>query len=88
MLPDALDPSDLRFLALVALGVVVILALLIARLVQKMVLKVVLIGFLAGVGVYVWSERAALDDCRTDCACSFAGFDVDLTGLYGCPPPS
>ena len=86
MLPDALDPSDLRTVALVAMGVVVVLAFLVARMVQKMVLKVILFGILAGVGVYAWSERAALDDCRADCACSFAGFDVDPTD-FGCPPP-
>ena len=83
MLPDTLDPSDLRTVALVVIGVAVVLALLVARMVQKMVLKVVLIGILAGVGVYAWSQRAAMSDCIPQCACSFAGFEVDLE-KYGC----
>ena len=81
-MPESLDPSDLRTIALVGIGVVVVLWLLVLRMVQKMVLKVVFLGALAGVGVYLWSQRSALDDCRATCACTFAGFDVDVPG---CP---
>lgn len=82
MLPDALDPATLRTVALAAIVVVLVLAFLVMRMVQKMVLRVVLIGALAGLGVYAWSERASLEDCRADCACTFAGFEVDVPG---CP---
>lgn len=80
MLPESLDPSTLRTVALVAIVVVVVLALLVMRMVQKMVLRVVLVGALAGLGVYAWSQRASLEDCRAECSCTFAGFDVDVPG--------
>jgi hypothetical protein len=84
MLPESLDPSTLRTIALGALVVIAALAFLVVRFVQKMVLRVVLIGALAGLGLYVWSERASLDECRRTCACSIAGFDVQVPG---CPKP-
>lgn len=83
-MPDSLDPSTLRTVALVAVAVVVVLALLVLRMVQKMVLKVVFLGALAGIGIYVWSQRAELEHCRRDCACSFLGFEVDRSAIPGC----
>jgi hypothetical protein len=85
MLPKSLDPDTLRTVALVALAVLAVLALLIIRVVQKMVLKVVFLGMLAGLGVFVWYERANLSDCAKTCACSVAGFDVQVPR---CPTPS
>lgn len=82
MLPETLDPSTLRTVALVSIVVIVVLALLVLRLVQKMVLRVVLVGALVGLGTYAWSQRASLDDCRAECSCTFAGFEV---AVPGCP---
>ena len=84
-MPESLDPSTLRTIALVAVAVVVVLGFLVMRMVQKMVLKVVFLGALAGIGVYAWSQRAALDDCRTTCACSFAGVELESGSIPGCP---
>jgi hypothetical protein len=84
VLPEALDPSTLRAVAVGAVVVAAVLALLVLRFVRKMVVRVVLLGALAGVGIYAWSQREALEDCRADCACSFAGFDVQVPG---CPDP-
>lgn len=83
MLPESIDPAMLRTVALVAIAVVALLAVFVLRMVQKMVLRVVLLGALAGVGLYAWSERAQLDDCRTSCPCTFAGFEVDVPGCNG-----
>ena len=83
-MPESLDPSTLRTIALVAIGVIVVLAFLVMRMVQKMVLKVVFLGALAGIGVYLWSQRAELEQCRVDCACSFAGFDIESDAIPGC----
>jgi hypothetical protein len=84
MLPKSLDPDALRTIAVVALVVLLVLAFLVMRMVQKMVLKVVFLGFLAGLGVFVWYERANLADCVPQCACSVAGFDVQVDD---CPLP-
>ena len=83
-MPDSIDPSTLRTAALVGIGVIVLLAFLVLRMVKKMVFRVIFLGALAGVGVYLWSQRAELEDCKATCACSFAGFDVDVPG---CPDP-
>ena len=81
MLPESFDPSALRTMVAVAVGVIVVLALLVMRLVQKMVLKVVFLGALAGLALYVWSERPpSVDECRATCACTFAGFDLQVPG--------
>jgi hypothetical protein len=80
MLPKSLDPDALRTVALVALAVLVVLALVVMRAIQKMVLKVIFLGILAGIGVFVWYERAELADCRPNTTCRVAGFDVQVPG--------
>lgn len=84
MLPKSLDPDTLRTGALVVVGVIVVVAFLVMRMVQKMVLKVIFLGLLAGIGVFVWYERAELADCRPGATCRVAGFDVQVPG----PPPA
>lgn len=78
MLPESLDPDTLRTVALGVVVVVVVAAFLVLRLVRRMVVKVVLLGALAGAGVYAWSQRVELSDCVPTCACTFAGFDVEV----------
>jgi hypothetical protein len=84
MLPESLDPSDLRTIALIVVVVAAVVALMVMRFIQKMVLRVILIGALAGVGVFAWAQRAELQECVPDCACTFFGFDVQVPG---CPDP-
>lgn len=84
MLPESLDPSDLRTVALVVVVLAALVALLVVRFIQKMVLRVILVGALAGVGVFAWAQRSELQECVPDCACTFFGFDVQVPG---CPSP-
>lgn len=90
VLPESLDPDVLRHVALGSLGFFAVVAFLVLRLVQKIVLRIVLLGALAGFGLYVWTERADLDECRRTCTCTFAGFDVQVPGCKetGVPLPS
>lgn len=78
MLPKSLDPATLRTVAIVALVALVLFGFLVLRMVQKMVLRVILLGLLAGIGVFVWAQRAALADCAKTCDCRFAGKDVQV----------
>lgn len=84
VLPESFDPNALRNVALVVLAALAVLAFLVVRMVQKMVVRVVVVGLLAGLAVYVWYERDELGECNETCACSVAGFDVQVPG---CPPP-
>jgi hypothetical protein len=84
MLPESLDPSDLRTIALVVVVVVALVALMVMRFIQKMVLRVILIGALAGIGITAWWQRAELQDCVPECACTFFGMDVPLDSIPGC----
>jgi uncharacterized membrane protein YccC len=83
MLPKSLDPDTLRTAALVSLVVLAVVAVLVLRFVQKMVLRVVFLGLLVGIGVFVWWERDSLRQCVPTCACSVAGYTVQVPG---CPP--
>lgn len=85
MLPKSLDPEVLRNVAVGALVVQAILAVLVLRFVRKMVVRVVFLGALAGLALFAWYQRAELKECVPDCACSFAGYDVQTPG---CPSPS
>jgi hypothetical protein len=78
MLPKSFDPDTLRTVALVTIAVLVVVAFLVMRAIQKMVLKVIFLGILAGIGVFVWYERAELADCRPGTTCRVAGFDVQV----------
>jgi hypothetical protein len=88
MLPEALDPDALRTIVLVALGTVAVVTFLVMRMIQKVVLKIVLVGALAGLGTYLWSERADLDDCRQKCPCTFASFEVQVPWCKETVPPA
>lgn len=78
MLPEALDPSTLRTVALVALVVLAVLVFLVVRFVQKVVLRLVVVGMLVIVGIGVWVQRAELSTCRTTGSCTFFGQDVQV----------
>ena len=80
MLPDWLDPSTLRDVALLALIAFAVTALLILRFVQKMVARVVLIGLVGALSLAIYSQRVALADCAETCDCTFFSFDVEVPG--------
>ena len=82
MLPDWLDPSTLRDVALLTLIAFGVTAVLILRFIQKVVIRVVLIGLLGALSLAIYSQRAALADCADKCQCTFFSFDVDVPG---CP---
>ena len=85
MLPKNLDPDALRNIGIGALVVIVLVAFIVLRFVQKMVFRVVLLGFLAGIGVFVWWERDNLQHCVPKCSCSLAGYTVQVPN---CPTPT
>ena len=91
-----LDPDQVKTGAIVALAVLVVIAFLVMRFIQKLVFKAILIVGLVAVGVGIYSQRDALDECQrrvrsgeivTDekpCKCDFAGFEITVPQ---CTPP-
>jgi uncharacterized membrane protein len=93
----AADIDLFRNGALVAIGVLVLLALLVMRFVTKMIFKLVFLGVLVAAGLFIYSQRNDLDDCQrrlrniTDpeerCACEFAGFEVTVPACEALTEP-
>lgn len=92
IVPDWLDSEALRDGAVVALGLLGVLAALVVRFVSRMVARVVLLGAIAGLAAFVWFSRAELGECAQTCECQLLGFDVEVPtcrdkGTFR-PPPS
>jgi hypothetical protein len=85
MLPKSLDPDALRQIAAFIIIILVIVAGLVLWVVQKMVMKVVVLGFLIGIGVFVWYQRDALQDCGPpNCSCKVLKWHVEPSKIPGC----
>lgn len=76
--PEVITPDNARWIALVAVAIVVVGMFLVVRFVQKLVLKAVLVGLLALVGLGLWVQRAELGDCVETCDCRLFLFDVEV----------
>jgi hypothetical protein len=92
----AIEPDQLETGAIVAIVVFAVLALLVIRFIQKLVLKLIIVVVLVAAGIFVYSQRDALDDCQRQvraqptiadvtnpderCTCDFAGYEVKVPG--------
>lgn len=78
MLPDWLDVDMLRFLALVSVGLLVLLAVFSGWVLKKTMFRALSLLVCVGLGFGVWWYRDRLDECRVTCSCSFLGYDVPV----------
>lgn len=65
-------------IAVIAIGILVLLAVTFAFLVKQVVGKIVAVLALCALAVAVYLQRDALTDCAQDCSCSFFGLDVEI----------
>jgi len=63
----------------------VLLALLVVRLVVKTMTRFILLGTLLLLTLFVYVERANIQQCTQTCECSVAGYDVELPGCDPAP---
>jgi hypothetical protein len=62
----------------IAIGVLVVLSVLVIRLVTHTVVRLVLVVLIAGVGVFVYVNRAELERCAETCECKIREREVDV----------
>jgi len=79
-LPDWLDPSTLRDVALLTILAFGLTAIMIIRFVQRVAVRVVLIALLGALSLAIYTQRTALADCADECECTFFAFDVEVPG--------
>lgn len=73
-----LDPETLRWLLLLPIGLVAAGLYLVVRFVGKFLARIALVVVLAGLGVSLWMQRAALADCVETCECTMFGRAVQI----------
>ncbi len=78
MIPDSIDPGQLRTIVIFVILALIVVMFLVVRFVQKLVMKGVMLAVLAGLGVALWAQRADLGDCAETCSCSLFGQDVEI----------
>lgn len=78
MIPDSIDPDQLRTILVVVVLVLLVGTFLVIRFVQKLVMKGVMLVVLLGIGASLWVQRADLGDCADTCSCSLYGMDVEV----------
>jgi hypothetical protein len=78
MTAAALDVGQMKAIAIGVIVALLVVAVLIGMLVRVVVTKVIALVVVLGLGVAVWTQRAALDDCATQRSCSFFGYDLSI----------
>jgi hypothetical protein len=78
VLPDSLDPADLRNLSLAGIALVALAVVATLRFIQKLVLRLVVVAVLVVLGASLWVQRDELSSCRTTGSCTFFGQDVHV----------
>lgn len=73
-----LDLNTVKTVSIIAIGVLVLLAILFATIVRKIVTKLILLVLLLGLAVVVWWQRDQLTTCVETCQCTFFGQEVTL----------
>jgi hypothetical protein len=81
---DSLDGDTVKGALLGLIFVCGIAIVLVLRTVRKQTTRFVLIGVLALLGVGLYVQRAALNDCSDQCTCRVLGQDVSFSNP-GCP---
>lgn len=74
-----MDVDTVSTIAVIAIGVLILLAVTFAFLMKKIVGKVIAVLVLCALAVAVYLQRDALSDCARDCSCSFFGMDVEIS---------
>jgi hypothetical protein len=64
--------------AQIAIVTLLVLTVLVIRLVQKLALRLWLLGVIAGVGLFVYVNRDALEACARTCECQIADRDINV----------
>ena len=87
--PDDLLNADQMEIALILLMVLCAVALVIVlRTFTKLATRVVLSVLLVAVGILVWTQRQALQECTGQCECRLFGQDVRVPDPDAfCPDP-
>ncbi len=78
MLPEWLDLETLRFLALLVIFALGLLALKVLRMIRQPSLQIVATVLIFALGLAVWTFRDNLQDCSITCDCSAGGYDVQF----------
>lgn len=73
-----LDFNTIKTVSIIAIGILVLLALLFATIVRKVVTKVLLIVIVLGLAGVIWWQRDQLEACAKTCECTFFGQEVKL----------
>jgi hypothetical protein len=64
--------------AQIAIVTLLVLTVLVVRLVQKLSMRLLLLGLIAGVGLFVYLNRDALEQCARTCECEIADRDISV----------
>lgn len=64
--------------AVIAIVTLLVLTVLVIRMVQKLSMRLLLLGLIAGVGLFVYLNRDALEACARTCECQIADRDVSV----------
>lgn len=73
-----MDLNTIKTVSIIAIGVLILLAILAATIVRKIVTKVLFLVVLIGLAVVIWWQRDQLTTCVADCSCTFFGQEVSL----------
>jgi hypothetical protein len=64
--------------AQIAIVTLLVLTVLVIRMVQKLSMRVLLLGLIAGVALFVYVNRNALEQCARTCECRIADRDLSV----------
>jgi hypothetical protein len=64
--------------AQIAIVTLLVLTVLVIRLVQKLSTRLLLLGLIAGVALFVYVNRNALEQCARTCECQIADRDISV----------
>ena len=76
---NSLDVATTETGSLIVLGILLLLAVAVLLLVGKVFVKLVVVGLIVALGFAVYSQRADLADCPRTCACSFFGYELEIS---------
>lgn len=85
--PMTLDLNTVQTVSIIAIGVLVLLAVLAATIISKVVMKLITVAIMLGLAVAVYWQRDGLSSCVQDCRCTFFGQEIEIpqNELVNCP---
>jgi hypothetical protein len=75
---DSLNTDQLEVVIIGLLVVCAVALVFVLRTIQKVGVRVLLSLLLVAIGVGLWTQRAALQDCTGECECRVFGQDVEV----------